>query len=64
MKHSVLARSVKGATMRQSPHSTVRSLSQERASQVLACYPEVTPDMVRLRFELVADSQLHHDSAV
>ena len=52
------------ATLRILEAAPVRSLSPERASQVLACYPEVTPDMVRLRFELVTDSQLHHDSAV
>ena len=52
------------ATLRILEASPVASLSAERASQVLACYPEVTPDMVRLRFELVADSLVHHNSAV
>lgn len=41
----------------------IASLSEERRAQVLACYPDVTPDMVRLRFEL-ADNLVHHDPAV
>jgi len=52
------------ATLRILEVAPIASLSAERASQVLACYPEVTADMVRLRFELVADGNVHHDSAV
>ncbi len=52
------------ATLRILEASPIASLSAERASQVLVCYPEVTPDMVRLRFELVTDSLIHHNSAV
>ena len=51
------------ATLRITEVAPIASLSAERASQVLACYPEVTPDMVRLRFELVADSLVHHHPA-
>jgi hypothetical protein len=41
----------------------IASLSEERRAQVLACYPDIAPDMVRLRFEL-ADDLVHHDPAV
>jgi hypothetical protein len=41
----------------------ISSLSAERRAQVLACYPDITPDMVRLRFEL-ADNLVHHNPAV
>lgn len=41
----------------------IASLSAERRAQVLACYPDITPDMVRLRFEL-AENLVHHDSAI
>ena len=41
------------ATLRVLGVTPIGSLTPERAAQVLACYPDVTPDMVRLRFELV-----------
>ena len=41
------------ATLRILEVAPIGSLTPERAAQVLACYPDVTPDMVRLRFELV-----------
>jgi len=43
------------ATLRVLEVAPIASLSPERASQVLACYPDITPGMVRLRFELVSD---------
>jgi hypothetical protein len=50
------------ATLRILEAAPIGSLTPERASQVLSCYPDVTSDMVRLRFELVSEDQLHHDS--
>jgi hypothetical protein len=52
------------ASLRILEAAPIASLTPERAAQVLACYPDITPDMVRLRFELVADHHVHHDSAV
>jgi len=52
------------ATLRVLEVAPIDSLPAERRAQVLACYPEVTPDMVRLRFELVPENQLHHDPAL
>lgn len=51
------------ATLRVLEVAPVASLSAERRAQVLACYPDITPDMVRLRFELV-DSLVHHYPAI
>ena len=52
------------ATLRILEAAPVGSLTPERASQVLACYPDVTPDMVRLRFELVPDSPISASPAI
>jgi hypothetical protein len=51
------------ATLRVLEVTPIGSLTPERAAQVLACYPDVTPDMVRLRFELVADHHVPDNSA-
>ena len=52
------------ATLRILEAAPVSSLTPERTSQVLSCYSELVPDMVLLRFELVPDNLVHHDSTL
>ena len=44
------------ATLRVLEVAPVGSLPSWRASQVLACYPEITPDMVIIRFEVASEA--------
>jgi len=51
------------ATLRVLEVAPVASLSEIRRAQVIACYGEMPPDAVQLRFELVAESLVHHNPA-
>ena len=44
------------ATLRILEAAPIASLTPERRAQVLACYPDITANMIRLHFELVSDS--------
>ena len=47
------------ATLRILAVEPIGLLSPGRAAQVLGCYPDVTPDMVCVRFELDQTTQSH-----
>ena len=48
------------ATLRVLEVAPIGSLPSWRASQVLICYPEITPDMVIIRFEVVSETAPRH----